>query len=144
MAYRSSVHHLGLLDASSGETDVLSWVSLCNPITNRANIRQHSVIINMVPIVTRGVGEDQSLQPLDTPASDLTWYHSSQGTAVVRPEILSVHLVRKHDSSVRVHGPVQLDGCSIVAVRLHRLASAMPRDSNLNLPAYPHPPCTGT
>lgn len=28
MAYRSSVHHLGLLDASSGETDVLFCVSL--------------------------------------------------------------------------------------------------------------------
>lgn len=80
---------------------------VCFPKINRLiSVRQHSVIMNMVPVITRSVSEDQSLQPLDTPASDLTWHNSSQRTTVVRPKILSIHLVRKHDSSVRVHGPV--------------------------------------
>jgi len=92
-------------------------------INNLMNVRQHSVIIDVVPIVTRGVGKGQSLQPLDTPASDLTWYNGSEGAAVIRPESLSIHLMRKHDPPVRVHGPIQFNGCSIVAVRLHKLAS---------------------
>lgn len=82
------------------------------------DLRQYPVVINMVPIVARGVGQDQSFQPLDTSASNLTWYNGSEGTSVVRTQRFSVHLMSKHYSSVGVHGPVQFYGCSVMAIRL--------------------------
>lgn len=81
-------------------------------------LRQNPIIIDMIPVVTRCVGQYQLCQPLNASTTDLARNNSSQGATMVRSKRLSVHLMSKHDSSVGIHGPVQLDRCSIVSVGL--------------------------
>lgn len=72
----------------------------------------------MIPVIAWCISQDQPFQPLDAATTDLARYNSPQRAAMVRPKRLSVHLMSKHDSPVRVHGPVQLDRCPIVSVGL--------------------------
>lgn len=46
----------------------------------------------MVPVITGRISQNELLEPFDTSATDLAGYDGSQGTAVVRTEILAVHL----------------------------------------------------
>lgn len=82
------------------------------------NLRQHSVIVYMIPVVTRGIGQDQSFQPLDASASNLAWHNDPKRTSMVRTQRLSVHFVSEHYSFVGIHCPIQFDGRSIVAIGL--------------------------
>jgi hypothetical protein len=82
------------------------------------HIRQYSVVVDVIPIVTRLSRDNQLLQPLDTATTDLPRYHSSQRFAMVRSQHLAVHLVCQHDATVRVHNPVELHRSTIVTVGL--------------------------
>jgi hypothetical protein len=72
----------------------------------------------MVPVIAGRVGDDKLLQPLDTAPSNLARYDGPQRTTVVWSEVFAVHLVREHNASIRVHGPVEFDGCPVISVRL--------------------------
>lgn len=81
-------------------------------------LRKHSVIVDVIPIITRGVGEYELFQPLDTPSADLTGDDSPQGTAMIRRQGFSVHFVGKHDSFIWIEDPVQLHGCTVKSIGL--------------------------
>ena len=82
------------------------------------HLRQNSIVIDMVPVAAWRVGDDQSLQPLDTPSTNLARNNCPQRTTVVWKKGLSVHLVGKHDSSIDIHGPVELNRRAIVTIWL--------------------------
>lgn len=86
--------------------------------SDKINLRQHSVIVYMVPVVTRGIGQDQSFKPLDASPSNLAWHNNPKRTSMVWTQRLSVHFVSEHYSFVGVHCPIQFDRGPIVAIRL--------------------------
>jgi hypothetical protein len=84
----------------------------------RDNSRKHSVIIDVVPVIAGFIGQNEFCQPFDTSTTDLSWHNGSQGASMVRTKIFAVHFVGKHDASIGIHDPVELDGCSIISVWL--------------------------
>lgn len=72
----------------------------------------------MVPIRTRGVCEDQSLQPFDTASAYLAGNNNAQRTTVIWTERFPIHFVGEHDASIEIQGPVELDRCAIVSIGL--------------------------
>lgn len=72
-------------------------------------LRQNSVVVNMIPVVAWLVGKDQFLDPFHAPSTDLAWDDGTQRTAMIRTQGLAIHFVGQHNSSVRVHDPIQPD-----------------------------------
>jgi hypothetical protein len=46
---------------------------------------------------------------------------------MVRTKVLAVHLMSQHDTFVRVHNPIQLDGCAVETIRLGEKTAISPR-----------------
>lgn len=71
------------------------------------DLRQHPVIVDVIPVVAWRLGQDQSLQPLNASSTNLTRYNNPQRTTVVRTKGLPVHRMGKHDSFIGIHNPVE-------------------------------------
>lgn len=79
----------------------------------------------MIPVVAWAVRDYQFLEPLDTSSTNLPRNDNSQGFAMIRSKHLSVHRPGEHHTPVWIHDPIELDGCPIVAVRLHEISKYM-------------------
>ena len=84
---------------------------------------QDTVVVDVVVVVARLRAEDEPAKPLHAASSDLARDDGAERLAVIRPQGLTVHLVRKHDAAVRVHGPVELDIGGVVTVRLIKVSA---------------------
>src|SRR6266480_4311444 len=79
--------------------------------------RKHSVVVDVIPIVTRPVSDNKLFEPLNTPAADLARYHGPQRLTMVRSQHLSVHLMGQHEPSIWIHNPTELDRSAIITIR---------------------------
>jgi hypothetical protein len=91
------------------------------------NSRKDPVVVDVIPVVARLGSDDELLQPLYTSPTDLPWNDRSKWHAVIGTQHFAIHAVSEHHATVRVHGPVQLDRSTVVAVRLGKLAWAQRR-----------------
>jgi hypothetical protein len=88
------------------------------PVSHQGDVRKHSVIVDVVPVVTRLSGDNQLLEPLHTAATYLSWNHYSKWLSMIWSQGLPIHSMCKHDTMIRIHGPVELDGSAVETVGL--------------------------
>jgi hypothetical protein len=82
------------------------------------HLRQYSVVVDMIPVVARFSRDNEPFQPFDAPSANLAGNDSSQGFSMIRPQHFAVHFVSQHDASIRIHNPVEFDGCPVVPIWL--------------------------
>src|SRR5687768_15297361 len=102
------------ITGSAVGVEIVDGITLVFPCVRQIGARfwgdhrwQHTVIVDVIPVIAGLACDNDAGEPLDTSAPDLSWNDDPQWFAMVRVKQLAVHPVGNHDAAFRVHCPAE-------------------------------------